>query len=72
MKHLCKLTEMCIWFGRRIGWPRHKWEVNINWILKEYDGKVVKSYGSGEGYVVSSCEHGNECVHSIKYRGCLD
>jgi len=34
--------------------------------------QVVKSYGSGEGYVVSSCEHGNECVDSIKYRGCLD
>lgn len=34
--------------------------------------QVVKSYGSGEGYVVSSCEHGNECVDSIKYRGWLD
>lgn len=28
----------------------------------------VKSCGSGEGQVVSCCEHGNERFHSIKYR----
>jgi hypothetical protein len=55
--------------------PRHRWKDNSRTDLREIvleGGLGLDSFGSGQGPVARSCEHGNELSGSIKGGKFLD
>jgi hypothetical protein len=54
--------------NRPVGTPTRRWEDNIKMDNKEIvlEGGGINSFGSGQGPLAGSCEHGNEPSGSIK------
>jgi hypothetical protein len=50
-----------------LGRPRSRWVDNIKMGLREIGWYGLDLFGSGEGPVEGSCEHGNETSGSIKF-----